>query len=411
MRKYQGYLVWAVIFILTLGTQGIKLRADNTCPIILVHGLLGWGRDEMGGYRYWGGGEDLEKYLREQGFQVFTASISPVASNWDRAVELYYCIKGGQVDYGQSHADQFGIIQKPAGKVYPGLYPEWNAEHPVHLIGHSMGGQTVRMLQFLLINDFYLDSGYSVPEESFLLGQSHSGWIKSITTFSTPHNGTTLTNIITKTMPFLQDIIAVAAVTGSGFYDFDLQQWGFDREKGEPWISYFQRMREHPAWGTKNISAWDLSLDGARDLNTGLIADQDIYYFSYATTSTRRDSARNRYVPDRDMSLTYQANARLLGSLQLFWSDGSATDSTWFENDGMVNTVSMRGPTTGLNGPDPIAVYNPSESLIPGQWYFMGKLDFDHKQLVGHGLLGPRKWDQARAIFLEQCRLLWTLPD
>ena len=33
---------------------------QNAYPIILIHGFLGWGRDEMSGYYYWGGKTDLE---------------------------------------------------------------------------------------------------------------------------------------------------------------------------------------------------------------------------------------------------------------------------------------------------------------------------------------------------------------
>lgn len=28
------------------------IQAQNSYPIILVHGFMGWGRDEMGSYRY-----------------------------------------------------------------------------------------------------------------------------------------------------------------------------------------------------------------------------------------------------------------------------------------------------------------------------------------------------------------------
>ena len=127
-----------------------SLVAQNTYPIVLVHGFMGWGEDEMGGYRYWGGRQDYAQMLRDEGHTVFTVSIGPVSSNWERAVEVYTQLKGGQVDYGKAHAEQFNIIQKPEDKVYNALYPEWDEVHPIHLIGHSMGGQTARMLQYLL---------------------------------------------------------------------------------------------------------------------------------------------------------------------------------------------------------------------------------------------------------------------
>ena len=40
------------------------------------------------------------------------------------------------------------------------------------------------------------------------------------------------------------------------------------------------------------------------------------------------------------MSLILRANARIMGRNKAYWTDGSATDSTWFENDGIVNTIS-----------------------------------------------------------------------
>ena len=39
---------------------------------------------------------------------------------------------------------KYGLEQKPIDKIYKGLYPEWSIENPVHLVGHSMGGQTAR---------------------------------------------------------------------------------------------------------------------------------------------------------------------------------------------------------------------------------------------------------------------------
>ena len=86
------------------------------------------------------------------------------------------------------------------------------------------------------------------------MGKSNNGYIKSITTISTPHDGTTLTTFVTTWIPFLQDMIAVAAVVGNSFYDFDLEQWGFKRNNKEEWSSYFKRLQSHPAWGTKKYS-------------------------------------------------------------------------------------------------------------------------------------------------------------
>ena len=121
---------------------------------------MGWGRNELNDYFYWGGKFDLEKYLIENGYEVYTLSVGPVSSNWDRAIEAYYQIKGGQVDYGKNHSEKYNLIQKPDKKNFKGLYPEWDEQNPIHIIGHSQGGQTSRMLEYILCNKFSLEESY-----------------------------------------------------------------------------------------------------------------------------------------------------------------------------------------------------------------------------------------------------------
>ena len=55
---------------------------------------------------------------------------------------------GVLVDYGAQQSARHGHAR--FGRRFPGLYRQWDAAHPVQLIGHSMGGQTVRMLVQML---------------------------------------------------------------------------------------------------------------------------------------------------------------------------------------------------------------------------------------------------------------------
>ena len=387
-----------------------SIDANNNYPIILIHGFIGWGSEEMGGYNYWGGNYDYVEYLDSLGYEVYNVSVGPISSNWDCAVEAYYQIKGGQVDYGNSHSTQYGIIQKPSSKKWPGLYPEWDADHPIHIIGHSMGGQTARRLQYLLENEMYIDSARTIPESSDLLGQKHQAWIRSITTMSSPHNGTTLSDIVNNSVPFLQDFIGLAAVIGNRFYSFDLEQWAFKRNDEESWSRYFTRIRSHPAWGTKNFCSWDVSLEGARELNTVAVANENIFYFSFATSNTHLDSLSGKHVPNKDMSLILRPNAHAMGKQIDYWADSTSIDSTWFENDGIVNTISMIGPTTGLNGSDQIIEYQVNEVLVPGSWYYMGKLTMDHRTLMGHGEISIELLNNILLLFKEHAERLYALP-
>jgi triacylglycerol lipase len=386
------------------------LTAQNNYPIVLVHGFVGWGPEEMVGYKYWGGFWDIEEYLEEKGFNVLTVSIGPVSSNWERAVEIYYQLKGGQVDYGKNHADKFGVIQKPTDKVYDGLYLEWDAENPVHLLGHSMGGQTVRMLDYLLEKSFYEDSLETKYEESELLGQSHSGLIKSITTISSPHNGTTYFDVRIKTLPFFQNFIGLAAVIGSDFYDFDLQQWELEQKEGESWQEYYDRMEKHAAWESKNISTWDLSIEGARELNTIMRANPQIYYFSFGTRCSYPDPLTGFHVPGKKVFVSLRGNVKKIGQEITSFADGTLTDSTWFENDGVVNTNSMWGPTTGLNGPDKIMKYSSDIIPLPGQWYTFGPYEMDHYYVIGQSIMSKKKRNKLYKIYSDQCELLYSLP-
>ena len=73
--------------------------------------------------------------------------------------------------------------------------------HKVHLIGHSMGGETIRLLAQLLeegSKDEIQATG--INTNSLFKGGQH--WIESITTISTPHDGSQEDERIQK---YLQD--------------------------------------------------------------------------------------------------------------------------------------------------------------------------------------------------------------
>jgi len=40
-------------------------------------------------------------------------------------------------------------------RTFLGLYPEWDSEHPIHLVAHSMGGLTARCLVQLLAGIYH----------------------------------------------------------------------------------------------------------------------------------------------------------------------------------------------------------------------------------------------------------------
>ena len=99
----------------------------NQDPIILVHGFNGYASGTgpiTGKGNYWGGDRlKIIQDYRAKGYNVMEASVSAFGSNYDRAVELYYYIKGGRVDYGAAHAAKYG--HERYGKTYAGAYKDW----------------------------------------------------------------------------------------------------------------------------------------------------------------------------------------------------------------------------------------------------------------------------------------------
>jgi hypothetical protein len=52
-----------------------------------------------------------------------------------------------------------------------------------------------------------------------------------------------------------------------------------------------------------------------------------------------------------------------MGRITINAGNGLVTDSTWFEYDGTVNTISMVRPFTGRNGPEPMVDYKKGTKL------------------------------------------------
>ncbi len=399
-------------FTLLLAVVGVgrEVQAANTYPVVLVHGFAGFGRDEMLGYNYWGGLTDIQEYLKSQGHPTYTAAVGPFSSNWDRAVELYAQIKGGCVDYGANHAARHGHMRKVSTKCYPGFYPQWDANHPVHIISHSMGGQTARMLVQLLESPTHSEDNTS--GESSLFTGGKAGWVKSVTTIATPHNGTTLANVVTNLAPFAQQLIAEAATLaniidpGGIVYDFKMEQWGLKRQSGESFASYQARVLESTLFTNPNlldISAYDLSPDGAAAENAWVKTSPNVYYFSFATNATFTGFWPYWEFPRVDMLPPLPVTAYPyswplapgMGNYTRNQAGHVVIDKSWWPNDGVVNTVSMKNPSG-----QPVTTYNGTAQV--GKWNYMGVSDtFDHMDIIGWTLF----WD-SKPFYLNQVNRL-----
>jgi hypothetical protein len=109
--------------------------------------------------------------------KLITVHPSGVASLHDRAMQIFYELKGGTVHYGQNHA-AFHKHNEEGDTYKHGLYPEWDASRPIHLVGHSFGGITARVLH-----------QYLAEKNMFQGHRTSQNWVVSVTTLNSPLNG------------------------------------------------------------------------------------------------------------------------------------------------------------------------------------------------------------------------------
>lgn len=378
----------------------------NKYPIVLVHGLFGWGNDELAHLNYWGGADSLRELLTDKGYEVYTPSIGPVASNWDRACELYAYLVGGTVDYGAAHAAKYGHDRY--GRSFPGVLPglkDPNSALKVHLVGHSMGGETTRMLAQLLENgDANEQAATTDGSISPLFAGKNRHWIASITTISTPHDGSQFDDTKYKIEPLThQFIAALASATGANIndenlgLDFKLDQWGLTRKPGESYKSYFNRVMNSNLWyKTSDLSIYDLDTDGAAVLNDYAHAQKDIYYFSIACSDTYASPFWPHYQkPYPNMNPLLWKSSTYMGSHVNYAYGHVQITSEWWENDGIVSVRSAICPHSYVSSKDHDAVdlsyglaangtYGFKDGTQPGIWNYLEEIKHtDHLNVVG----------------------------
>lgn len=389
-KKKVAALVAAIIAVLTAiciavaaiipgGFDNIKnLFSNNNAekkrtPYVLVHGLGGWGDGSgMNNFvKYWGGTTgDLAKYLNDNGYEVYTPSVGPVSSTWDRCCELFAILTGTTVDYGEVHSkehnhERFGrTYSKP---MIDGWFTD-NSKMKINLVGHSFGGETVRLFASLLE---YGDEAErkSSTDVSPLFKGGKGKCINSVTTLCSPHNGSSLTCVLnsvgglggidstTQLISSLCFMVAGATNKVSGTYDFMLDQFGIGSVEGgyseitSALDSFMNSGNDH--------AGYELSPDGAAWLNGKIKMVSSVYYFSYSYSTTKKSNLFYTQVPSSGTLAILSPFALAMGSYNGKTEGGIAIDSQWLENDGLVSVVSAKAPFG-----------DPTENMTDGQTEF-----------------------------------------
>ena len=365
----------------------------SATPVIFTHGLFGWGPSEVGGFPYWGTAALIDSPLPR-----YFASVGPISSVHDRACELAFQIKGGTVDYGESHARKFGHDR--LGKTYDdhtAFHPAWSSECPVHLVGHSMGAPTIWMLQHLLAVDFF---GW----------ESDAGWIKSISAISGVLNGSTATYYLGcdeetglveegSIAEFLTRALELhLRLTGDVFdrvYDFDLDHWNLQPRPAEPLAELVRRIALSTMFAGEDNAAYSLTVQGLEEQQGRCETHPETYYFSYVTEQTFKLFLTGRYYPKPMMNPLMMRTAREIGRMEFeqpLYQGFTASD--WWHNDGLVPVYSQMYPR--IRGDHPVGgEIGDGQSIEPGRWYHQLLSGTDHLDIVALPQFGS-VWSQKR---------------
>ncbi|MBQ8063802.1 MAG: hypothetical protein IJ230_07690 [Clostridia bacterium] len=339
----------------------------NKYPVVLLHGMFGYGQQQITNdlLPYFGLWTiDARKVFRDCGVKAVAPSMGPFTSAWNRACEVYAQLFGGTVDYGKAHAEKYGMNRY--GRTYKSaLLPEWGTKDEngnlikINIIGHSFGGVSGRMLTELMVNGSEEERAVTDPDDlSPLFAGGHKGWVHSITTLASPHNG--MSSVEGKVGTAMRhicrgicDVMNVLDVTPlRPVYDLTLDMYGLTPDYFDFKNVWKDKEFKDYMFNNKDTIVYDLTIKGAHEANDKLPTHEDIYYFSYRGCRTITDGIGQEWP-----SLLAFPILNVLGYFMGKQKEPDIPDLSWRKNDMVVNTVSCEAP----NGA-------PRVDAMPGDW-------------------------------------------
>lgn len=391
-----------LICCMSVGASAYSYR--TVYPFVFVHGLFGWGSDDGVNdyFSYWGMTNiNLFNYLERQGYECINAGVGTISSAWDRACELYAQLVGGTVDYGAAHSaehnhDRYGVTYDEP------LLDQWDSEHKINLVGHSFGGATTRLFVQLLAEGSEEERAATPEDELSPLFKGGLGdRVFSVTALAAPHNGTSFFEASGWAGDLLVALFCSLAVSSgstrlSDLFDPTLGQFGVSYELDLDAVAKLDIDYEviKQLLNSKDTAFYDLTIDGAAELNSQIEAQPNIYYYSYAGSRTHLDESTGNYVPDDEMWPLLKPFAKIIGQYTGVTEGGYVIDEKWLESDGLVNKISALAPFD-----EPSVTYRTGQKTQPGIWYVMPVQQMDHLAFPG-GLFNIG-WFQLSRFYTE----------
>ena len=394
--------------------------ASKQHPYVFVHGMMGWGEDKKfyKGLPYWGMVTgNYPRRMREKGYEVYTPSVSPLGSAWDRACELYANLTGTTVDYGVAHSKEKG--HNRFGETFPeAMLPDWTPERSIHLLGHSFGGPTMRMFVELLRNGSPEERAATPAGQlSPLFEGGHGDLVKSITTISGPFDGITFPHALPKTVDYgltygIPMVASIIGNVGSGrVYDFQMSQWGITAVKNG--VRFARDMLNMKAIrnfvkAKDNVFA-DIHIPQAAEINKKLSVPAEQYLFSVTGNGTKTGKSGNQ-VRAPIMIFAFAPFAYSLGKFPDQTIAGVKITEGWRMNDGIVPVESGRHPTT-----EPWCewVDVKDKPIQKGIWHALPTVPGDHGTLIGGSIsfIGKKRGQRFLNAYDFWMDYLDKLPD
>ncbi len=375
-------------------------------PVIFVHGMFGWG-ERKGFYDilpYWGSTSgDVIGWLNDNGYRCYASTVGPMASSWDQACELYAQLKGTRVDYGEVHAKKHN--HERFGRTYDKpLIPDWSENNKIHLLGHSFGGNCVRLLAHLLAHGSPEEVEASGEGVSDLFKGGNSGLLCSVTAVCALLNATSAYQTAERfrLLPILKEMAATySAVTCNASFsgelvDIQLEHYGVSRNPADNTLkSVYKTIKDFQTG--EDCVEFDMSPEGVNKVNSYARIAEDNYYFSYAFNVVRRYKNTKLYLP-MGCSFKFLTFTSSLIRLNAVINGEKNAEK---ENDGLIEVSAASYPDT-----EPHTDYD-ENNVRKGVWNVMPVTDGDHGSAIG--FLSGRL--NTRVFYLKHMNLLEKVEE